>query len=342
MMSKVNLLHIILQLCTLFGNYVVGKRAKVYTDCLKPGQFALTFDDGPNLETTPRALDVLEKYNIKGTFFINGFNWSDLDNNPEAVKLVKKIYRKGHDIGSHTFYHRDLFDALQEGSMKKNIDKMTDKIEDILGVKPAYFRPPSGHGGHNVTDPYKQRMVEKIQDYLGDRDYNIIMWSADSNDWNYGEDVEKVIDSLNEQLISPDISPRTHSFITLLHDVHASTVDIILPTIIKYIRNLGYTIVPLSECIGVSPYQNGDKNRNIGNNENDVYHSNYNSSATSISNNESNTIFNDVNNNKSNSTSVNNIEKEINSKDDDSTSDAIILNYSIFINIVAIILLSLF
>eukprot|EP00833_Pecoramyces_ruminatium_P008398 jgi/Orpsp1_1/1182430/evm.model.c7180000081236.2 len=367
MVLKINIKYILLILSTLYGNYVAAKKAKVYTECLKPGQFALTFDDGPNLKTTPTALDVLNRYNIKGTFFINAHNWSDLDNDPKAIELVKKIYKEGHDIGSHTYKHRDLFTALQEGSLKENVDKMTDKIEDIIGVKPAYFRPPSGHGGHVETDPFKEKMVEEIQEYLGRRGYNIIMWSTDTRDWEYKEDINKIIESLNEQLTSPNVSPKTHSFITLFHDVYPSTVDIVLPTVIEYIRSLGYTFVSLSECIGISPYQIIDNNNNnFQSNENDINNNNNNTNsiiADDSKNNNNNSIIKDsgstssnvtssdnyetaiINNkdidNESNSTSHSDIKKEINNKAD-STSDAIIINYSIFINILMIVLLFLF
>ncbi|OUM61303.1 carbohydrate esterase family 4 protein, partial [Piromyces sp. E2] len=226
----------------------------VYTTCLEPGQFALTFDDGPNPETTPIALEVLERYNIKATFFINAVNWSNLLEDPNAVECVKKTYAAGHDIGSHTFRHKDLFSAIEDDTLKENIDDMTDLIESIIGVRPAYFRPPSGNGGYKESDPHKKEMSKMIQEYLGERGYSIIMWGTDTRDWQYKEDVDKVIETLNEQLADPSVSPKTHSFITLLHDVHPTTVNLVLPAVIEYVQSLGYTFVPLSKCIGVSPY----------------------------------------------------------------------------------------
>jgi len=283
MLSKINLTFLILS--ALLANDVTAKKAKVYTNCLKPGQFALTFDDGPNPETTPIALEVLEKYNIKGTFFINAKNWSDLDEDPRAVETVKKTFEAGHDIGSHTYFHKDLFEAIEDNTLKENVDDMTDKIESIIGVKPIYFRPPCGNGGYEESDPKRKEMSEKIQEYLGERDYNIIMWGTDTRDWDYKENVDKVIETLNEQLTSPNVSPKTHSFITLFHDVYPSTVNIVLPTVIEYVQSLGYTFVPLSECIGVSPYQpitndkNGNSNLNKGNDNNNNNTNNNNNSS---------------------------------------------------------------
>jgi len=139
--------------------------------------------------------------------------------------------------------------------LKENVDDMTDLIESIIGVKPAYFRPPSGNGGYVEKDPHKKEMSDMVQEYLGERGYSIIMWGTDTRDWQYKEDVDKVIETLNEQLADPNVSPKTNSFITLLHDVHPTTVNLVLPAVIEYVQSLGYTFVPLSKCIGVSPYQ---------------------------------------------------------------------------------------
>jgi len=201
------------------------------------------------------ALEVLKKYNIKATFFINGVNYGNLETDPNSVELVRKAFLEGHDIGSHTYYHKDLFKAIEDGTMELNIDKMTDTIYQILGVKPALFRPPCGNGGYKEKDPEKKEMTDTIQKYLGFHGYNIIMWGTDTRDWEYQDDIEKVIKTMNKELQASQVSPETHSFITLLHDVYPSTVHTILPMVIKYIQKLGYTFVPLSECIGISPYQ---------------------------------------------------------------------------------------
>jgi len=92
MFSKNIYKYILLISNTLLANFVRSNKANIFTECLNPGNIALTFDDGPNIETTPIVLDILKKNNIKGTFFINSHNWSNLDKNPEAVELIKYIY----------------------------------------------------------------------------------------------------------------------------------------------------------------------------------------------------------------------------------------------------------
>ncbi|KAG4096539.1 glycoside hydrolase/deacetylase [Neocallimastix lanati (nom. inval.)] len=344
MFPKINLKF--LTLTALFANSVIADKAKIYRNCLKPGQFVLTFDDGPNPETTPIALDVLKKYNIKGTFFINAHNWSDLENDPTAIETVKKTYAAGHDIGSHTYNHKDLFEAIEEGSMKENVDDMTDKIEEIIGVKPAYFRPPCGNGAYNESDPHKREMSEMIQEYLGERGYNIIMWGTDTMDWQYKEDVDSVIATMNEQLADPSVSPKTHSFITLMHDVYPSTVNIVLPTVIEYVQSVGYEFVPLSECIGVSPYQsisNDKENQNNLNNgeSNSTDENNKNKSAGETNTNNSTPTSNNTNSTSTFTNSTTESTVSIN-KEGDNTSNAITIHSSIILSVVIAILSLLF
>lgn len=231
--------------------------APVYTSCQKPGQFVITFDDGPNPKTTPRALQFLKEHNITATFFVNGINYGDVENSPATVELIKQEFNEGHEIASHTYYHHDLFEAIDNGMMEVNIDKMTDKIQEIIGVNPMFFRPPNGNGAYPINNnPEKQVKNEKIQKYLGASGYKIIMWGADTRDWEHKDNLDKIIEELNKKLKAPGVSPETHSFIGLMHDVHAITVDIVLPKVVEYISSLGYTYVSLSECLGLpSAYQ---------------------------------------------------------------------------------------
>lgn len=234
--------------------------AKVFTECKKPGQFVLTFDDGPKVATTPKALEILKKNGIKATFFINAKNYVDLPNDPEAQKVVKAVFEAGHDIGSHTYEHKDLFQAIAEGSMKLNVDDNNALIKKIIGYTPVFFRPPLGNGGftkeycstHGIQ--YDPR-TEDVRKYLGERGMKIIMWNADTQDWGSEGNVQNAINTLDLS-VGPK-SPKDSSFITLLHDVHEYTVNVILQEVIDYIKKKGYKFVSLSECIGEAPYREG-------------------------------------------------------------------------------------
>jgi len=340
MFMKLNLTKLILGAC--IASTTFAKKAKVYTKCNQPGQIVLTFDDGPNPDTTPIALEILDKYKIKATFFINGKNYGDLDEDPESVAIVKKAYAAGHDIGSHTYFHKDLFSALEDDTLKENIDDMASKIESIIGVKPAYFRPPSGNGGYEESDPRRKEMNDLIQEYLGERGYSIIMWGTDTRDWEYKENVDKVIENLNQQLADPNVSFKTHSFITLLHDVHPTTVNIVLEAVIEYIKSLGYNFVSLSECIGVSPYQSvsGDVNHNLNNNSTSTENNNSTNTSSENSANPS-PQNNDTNSNSDINNAITNGNTTNTTGNKDASSNATTLHYSILFTVFAI-LISLF
>ncbi|ORX60750.1 glycoside hydrolase/deacetylase [Piromyces finnis] len=269
MKSFLKLATISLLTSQCFGNAAVKNNAKntgtlatVYTECKKPGQFVLTFDDGPNAGTTERALNVLKKNGIIGTFFVNSANYVDLVNSVEARNIVKRAYEEGHDIGSHTYQHKDLFLAMEEGSLEINVDKNNEVISSIIGRTPVFFRPPLGNGGFTkeyctaMNIPYDMR-TEQVRQYLGERGMKVIMWNADTQDWNNKGNVQNSINELAKSLNAIGKSPQNSSFITLIHDVHDYSVDVILQQVIDYVKQNGYQIVSLAECIGEAPYLDG-------------------------------------------------------------------------------------
>jgi len=224
-------------------------------------------DDGPNPTTTSKVLKFLKEKNIIGTFFITAQNQERTDsdkinliNDQASIDIVKQTVREGHIIGSHTFYHEDLFGGLENGRMEMNIDTMTDKIEEIIGVKPIFFRPPLGNGGYDFDDedPINAPKNERVQKYLGASGFKIIMWGADTRDWENKENVDADIVELNKNLSPEKASPETDSFIILMHDIYDTTADLALPKVYDYITGLGYTIVSLPECLGMTnAYQDG-------------------------------------------------------------------------------------
>lgn len=97
---------------------------------------ALSFDDGPNTETTVRMLDVLNKHNVKASFFVIGNNI-----NPESAKVMQRAHNEGHDIESHSLTHSAM-PSLTADSMRSEMDQTAALIEKYVGEKPQFFRPP--------------------------------------------------------------------------------------------------------------------------------------------------------------------------------------------------------
>jgi len=98
---------------------------------------AMTFDDGPSAENTPRLLEMLKQRNIKATFFLIGQN---VASNPD---LVRRILAEGHEIGNHSWTHPQL-SKLSDQRVSSEITKTQDAIKDASGFTPTLLRPPYG------------------------------------------------------------------------------------------------------------------------------------------------------------------------------------------------------
>lgn len=127
----------------------------------KPGKekcVYLTFDDGPIPGITPWVLDVLDKYNIKATFFCVG------DNARRYPEVYKMILERGHRVGNHTFNHIQGIKYWSKNYVA-NVEKAASFIQSDL------FRPPHGH-------------MRRPQIYLLRKRYKIIMWDVVTRDYS--------------------------------------------------------------------------------------------------------------------------------------------------------------
>ena len=101
------------------------------------GRFALTFDDGPSLKTTPRLLDVLARHQARATFFLLAPNVR------RAPQVVRRIAAEGHELALHGNLHWPL--ALSPPWMiRTEIQKCARAVHDVTGVRARFFRPPFG------------------------------------------------------------------------------------------------------------------------------------------------------------------------------------------------------
>ncbi|WP_249435886.1 polysaccharide deacetylase family protein [Paenibacillus sp. Marseille-Q4541] len=189
---------------------------------------ALTFDDVPDPRFTPQVLDILKKYGVKATFFVNG---QRVLNHPE---LAKRIHDEGHVIGNHSFTHPD-FNKITMPAFVKEIEKTEKAIFPITGYIPKLIRPPYGE----ITE---EQLV-----WAAAHNYQIVNWNVDSLDWK----------GLNkEQVLSNILSGIKPGAIVLQHagGGHGSklqgTIEA-LPEVIKSLKKQGYEIVTVPELLGI-------------------------------------------------------------------------------------------
>jgi peptidoglycan/xylan/chitin deacetylase (PgdA/CDA1 family) len=97
---------------------------------------ALSFDDGPNMTTESKMLDVLAKHKVPATFFVVGNRI-----NEESAKNMKRARKLGCEIGNHSLTHSRM-SQMDEEEVKAEIEATSDMIEKITGQRPKFFRPP--------------------------------------------------------------------------------------------------------------------------------------------------------------------------------------------------------
>ncbi|NOV03904.1 polysaccharide deacetylase family protein [Paenibacillus planticolens] len=163
-----------------FGVYGRGKRTN---------GIALTFDDGPDPEYTPQLLDLLQTFQIKSTFFVLG---SKAEKYPE---LIVRMHKEGHLIGIHNYEH--WANALMTPKkVRRQLDDSVTAIENIIGVKPVYYRPPWG--------------IINIFDLLLLKRFRLVLWSLMVRDWSSRGGKERIKYRLQKNL--------KHTDIIVLHD----------------------------------------------------------------------------------------------------------------------------
>lgn len=187
----------------------------------------LTFDDGPKGEVTLQILDILDKFNAKSIWFINGFNYGwDYKPNPKKeetfVSLVKEIHQRGHLVANHTWEHENLR-KLSPEKQKKEITSMNDLIEQITGEKPKFFRPPFGA----YSDVQKQIMTEENMQWMN--------WSVGSLDWEHkdpNEIVKQVVSTMHEggNILMHDLPVTAEALEPILKELTDMGYQFVLPT----------------------------------------------------------------------------------------------------------------
>ena len=207
-----------------------------------PKKIAITFDDGPDPQWTPKILDVLKEKGVKATFFLIGV---EAENSPN---LTKRIYAEGHEIGNHTFTHPDISN-ISNRYFEVELNLTERLFEGQLGVKPVLFRPP--YSIDQEPDTADQVRPLELSQQLG---YITVGDKVDPNDWrdNPRRPANEIVADVFKNL--PPCAPGnlTCGNIILLHDGGGNRSETVkaLPLIIDGLRQRGYEIVPVSSLLG--------------------------------------------------------------------------------------------
>lgn len=220
---------LILTLSLIFGlvygiRYLCYKQGNVNMPIYKVDtdekKISLSFDVAWGTDNIDDILKVLEKHEVKATFFLVG-SWVD-----DNKDLVEKIHKEGHEIGNHSNTHANT-KQLSEDAVVQEIELTSDKISNITGEKTTLFRPPFGDIDTKTLDICKS---------LG---YQVVKWDVDSMDWK----------QLGPNHVIERVVKNSQPGSIVLFHANINNSATYLDSIITNLKKEDYKIVPVSEML---------------------------------------------------------------------------------------------
>lgn len=189
-------------------------------------KMAITFDDGPLEQYTPVILDILHREQVPATFFCIGSRIGGKET------LLRRIDAEGHVIGNHSFSHHFWFDMFGPDKMLEELQLVDNTVEKVTGKRPRLFRPPYG-----VTNPNLAKAIRRGQ-------YTPIGWNIRSLD-TVAKDKQELLERIKK-----GVRPGA---VLLLHDSMEVTAQV-LPELIQYLKQEGYTIERIDKLLNIPAY----------------------------------------------------------------------------------------
>ena len=179
---------------------------------------ALTFDDGPNTTTTNQVLDLLQKYQVRASFFLIGDNITD-----ESAEVVKRAYDMGCEIDNHSKSH-PYMNKMSAEEIIAEVQFVSDKVEEITGQPTLFFRPPYIAVNSTMYDNIDMPFIN----------------GYGCNDWDENVSVEARVRGVTRH--------AQDGLIILLHDAQGNDMTVeALDTIIPELLDKGYQFVTVKE-----------------------------------------------------------------------------------------------
>ncbi len=198
-----------------------AKEVPVYSVNRDDKAIALTIDAAWDADKTASILDILDRYDVKATFFLCGV-W--VKAYPE---MVKEIVSRGHVIGNHSLTHPHM-NRLTEEQIEQELLSLDDMIEDLTGKRCSLFRAPFGE--------YNDTVVKTVRK-LG---YEIVQWDVDSIDWKEGRSEEKILNT---------VLPKLKSGSIILSHNNGYHIEQYLPKLLEQAQAEGYRFVTIPELL---------------------------------------------------------------------------------------------
>jgi peptidoglycan/xylan/chitin deacetylase (PgdA/CDA1 family) len=200
------------------------------------GEVALTFDDGPDPQTTPRILATLRKHNVKATFFVVG---SQVEKHPD---LLRRIVDEGHTIGNHTYDHADM-SHLTPGQMRVELQRTQKAVDKAMGYhyEMQTMRPPYGEPYFDGSDalPAFQRIVRQEQLFP-------VVWTIDTQDYLKAGNPQGIVKSVVRRGRTERGKDRDQ--VVLMHDIHPQDAQA-LPGIIDHLEHQGREFASVNDLL---------------------------------------------------------------------------------------------
>ncbi len=186
------------------------------------GEVCLTFDDGPDPEVTPRVLDLLDRFQVKASFFCIG------ERAAAYPELVREIARRGHSVENHSYHHHSAFAFFGTAWLKPQVEAAQETLTLLAGRPPAFFRAPAG---------FRSPFLHFVLSVTGLR---YVSWTRRGFD-AVSRDSQRILRRLTRGLAAGDV--------LLLHD-SAPVVLEVLPALLGELAARGLRSVSLQTACG--------------------------------------------------------------------------------------------
>lgn len=224
------LLSIVWFLTTLAGSFFIKWnyhfKSLHSNKAIKENQIAITFDDGPHPEFTPKVLQLLKKHNAKATFFCVG---KHIEAYP---KVFNDIIKQGHTVGNHTYSHTNNFGFLKTKKVIEELQKTNAIAKNSIGLTMSLYRPAFG-----VTNPRIKKAIQSTK-------LKPIGWSIRSLDTTF-RTPDKIFNRTTKNLSKGDV--------ILLHDTSLKSI-MVLERLLLFLQEQHMESVTIDSLFNIKPY----------------------------------------------------------------------------------------